>query len=98
MAVLEQFFPYRWYIVGALLVAYALGQYRQWQRLRAFKGPLIASLSSLWLPWAITTKECHLKFAKANEQYGPLARIGPNLLITSDPELLIRMNSGMHNQ
>ena len=24
---------------------------------------------------------------------GPLARIGPNLLITSDPELLIRMNS-----
>ncbi|KAL9087667.1 MAG: hypothetical protein Q9165_006591 [Trypethelium subeluteriae] len=97
MAVLEQLSQYQWHFLALFLLGLVFHQYRQWARLSAFKGPLLGTFSSLWLPCAILTRKCHLKFNEVNEKYGPLARIGTNLLITNDAELLIRMSSAKSN-
>ena len=54
-------------------------------RLRKFPGPMLASVSNLWLlnkfwrrePWPVTSVALH-------KQYGPVVRYGPNRLMFSD--------------
>jgi hypothetical protein len=42
---------------------------------------------------AVASKRQHLELFEVNEKYGELARVGPRILLTSDPELLQRMSS-----
>ena len=70
MSALDQLFSYQWHLAALLCLAWGVYQYRQWARLSAFKGPLFGTFSSFWLPCAILTKRCHLKFNEANEKYG----------------------------
>jgi len=95
MAVLEYVFSVRvlplivaaWF--GVQLVAF----YISYRRLSHIPGPWLARWSSLWLVGAVWRKQSHLEFYEIAKKYGSLARIGPNLLITSDPELLRRMSA-----
>ena len=73
-----------------LTIANAIRSYR---RLSHIPGPLLASVSRLWLLKGLYGTRFHLNLFEANSKYGPLARIGPNLLVTSDPELFRRMNA-----
>lgn len=62
---------------------------RTWHRLRHFKGPFLASFSYLWLWHSTSTGRQAENFRAIID--GPLARIGPDDLITSDVELIRRM-------
>ncbi|KAK3349723.1 cytochrome P450 [Lasiosphaeria hispida] len=64
-----------------------------WYRLRHFKGPLSASLSYFFIVKAGTSGRMWDVYKDLNKQYGPLARIGPNDLITDDPDIIRRMSA-----
>ncbi|KAI0836308.1 cytochrome P450 [Hypoxylon sp. FL0890] len=68
-----------WYVISAIY---------SWYRLRHIPGPFIASFSYLPLAWyALTGRQ--LQFYDAtSKKYGSLIRIGPNEIMTDDPEVL----------
>lgn len=66
---------------------------RSYRRLSHIPGPPLATISSLWLLKGLLGTRNHLNLYEANLKYGPLARIGPNHLVTSDPELIRRMKA-----
>lgn len=77
-------------ISALLIIAHAI---RSYHRLILIPGSPLATVSRLWLLRGLLgTRNC-LNFFETNLKYGPLARIGPNHLVTSDPELIHRMNA-----
>ncbi|PKS11176.1 hypothetical protein jhhlp_002937 [Lomentospora prolificans] len=62
-----------------------------WYRLRHIKGPFWAAFSRWWLVRHVSGGTMHTDLYEVNEKYGPLARIGPDTLVTCDPDLLRRM-------
>lgn len=71
-----------------------------WYRLRHIPGPWIASISNLWIIKASTSKKLAEVFEKAGDKYGPLVRIGPNQILTSDADFLRRTSAlrGTYNK
>ncbi|KAI1078227.1 cytochrome P450 [Whalleya microplaca] len=81
--------PYLPFIVVAAVVA---SYVKAWFKLRKFKGPLLASFSESWIFKTAYTGEMHLRLADTVKKYGPsnsahLVRIGPNELISDDPDV-----------
>ena len=66
---------------------------RSYYRLSHIPGPPLAAFSRLWLLSGLSGVRNHLNLYEANQKYGSLARIGPNHLTTSDPELVRRMSA-----
>ena len=66
---------------------------RSYRRLSHIPGPPLAAFSRLWLLGGLLGTRNHLNLFEASQKYGFLARIGPNHLTTSDPELFRRMNA-----
>jgi hypothetical protein len=62
-----------------------------WQRLRHVPGPFWAAFSRLWMVHHVRGGRMHLDLRELHDKYGPLARIGPDTLVTSDPVLLRRI-------
>ncbi|MCJ1258853.1 hypothetical protein MMC24_006687 [Lignoscripta atroalba] len=54
-------------------------------------GPRWAAFSRLWLVKTLASGDSAVRFVEVNSQYGRLARIGPNHLLTNDPELTRRI-------
>lgn len=54
--------------------------------LSQFQGPPWAAFTRLWLCKTLASGESARRFVEVNQKYGSLARIGPNHLITDDPE------------
>ncbi|TDZ40601.1 Cytochrome P450 monooxygenase lolP1 [Colletotrichum spinosum] len=74
------------------LVIYHIGSvFRQYARLRHITGPRTAGFSKLWLIRTIYSGRGHLKFFEAYKKYGTLVRVGPNDIMTCDPDLMKRM-------
>ncbi|KAK3388028.1 cytochrome P450 [Podospora didyma] len=72
-----------WYIATSITT---------YHRLRHIPGPWLASFSYLWLiltTFRNHTRESFLSLVK----YGALVRVGPNYLVTSDPEILRKIQS-----
>lgn len=92
MSLLVQLYAARWMLFSALLVLYAVSKYRQYRRLAAFKGPFSTGWSDLWNALTIVRNDSHLCYLGLNDKYGPVARVGPNDLMTASPELLSHMN------
>lgn len=81
-------------LVGAVLalaLASGIRRLRAWHRLRHFKGPFWAAFSRWWMLRHVGGTRMHLDLREVHDKYGPLARIGPDTLVTSDPDLLRRM-------
>jgi hypothetical protein len=79
-------------VLGTIL--YVFGSYvLTWYRLRHIKGPWLASFSYLWLFRVSFTGRQAAKYREATEKYGHLVRIGPNDLLTDDPDVIRHMNS-----
>ncbi|PVH79035.1 pisatin demethylase [Cadophora sp. DSE1049] len=73
------------------LLLFITERFRAWYRLRHVRGPFWAGFSKLWLIRAVSSGNMHWEFANVNRRYGSLARIGPNHLVTSDPNQMRRM-------
>ncbi|KAK0744864.1 cytochrome P450 [Apiosordaria backusii] len=55
--------------------------------LRKYPGPFLAGYTNLWRLYQVRTGKYHLAIQKLHEKYGPVVRIGPNLLDLDYPEL-----------
>ncbi|OAA58727.1 Cytochrome P450 [Cordyceps fumosorosea ARSEF 2679] len=75
-------------ILGFALVVSLGTRLRQYWRLRHFKGPFLAGFSRLWLVRSTWSGRAYLDFWDVTCKYGSIARVGPNDLITDDPELV----------
>lgn len=59
--------------------------------LSEYQGPLLAAYTRFWLCKQIASGDSAQAFVDVNRQYGSIARIGPNHLITDDPGLTQRI-------
>ncbi|KAF2473107.1 pisatin demethylase [Lindgomyces ingoldianus] len=82
-----------------LLIILAFGSYlvanrlRQYWRLRQFKGPFSTGVSWVWHSRAVISGSAHKWYGDVTEKYGSIARVAPNHLITSSPELWAHINA-----
>ena len=92
MTLAELAWEQRWSVATALVVLYfgriALAYYR----LRQFKGPFLASISDLPCRLRMLGPDSHKWYREVSEKYGKIARIAPNLLMTSSPEVWTQVN------
>ncbi|KAK3682970.1 cytochrome P450 [Podospora appendiculata] len=79
--------------VGISLALYLIASYlAAWHRLRHFPGPTLGSFSYLWMFRAGRSGRQSERY-NLNKRYNSnLVRIGPNDLITDDPDIIRRMN------
>ncbi|KAI0877757.1 cytochrome P450 [Hypoxylon argillaceum] len=81
------------YGVGLCLFATIAHGFWSWQRLRHIPGPSLASVSPLWMVRKSLTGTFHQHLRHVSEVYGPLVRIGPNELLSTDPDVLRMMSA-----
>ncbi|KAL0777439.1 hypothetical protein CaCOL14_006957 [Colletotrichum acutatum] len=81
------------YVSFAFIIYYAVSSIIAYGRLRDFPGPLIGRFSYLWLIRNARSGRPAEHFTNLNRKHGSLVRIGPNDLVTDDPEILRRMNA-----
>ncbi|KUI63769.1 Pisatin demethylase [Cytospora mali] len=72
----------------AIFLWYAVSTATSWYRLRHIPGPFLASISDLWMIRASTSTRLSEIFEQLGREYGPLVRIGPNQILTSDADFL----------
>ncbi|KAI5459011.1 pisatin demethylase [Mariannaea sp. PMI_226] len=65
----------------------------QWFKLRQFKGPASCGLSKIWQLRQSRAGTIHVGLMDVCEKYGSIARIGPNDLVTNEPDLWKRIFS-----
>ncbi|KAJ4355238.1 hypothetical protein N0V95_003133 [Ascochyta clinopodiicola] len=83
----------RLYLVFLVAVAYLVtARLRQYYRLSQFKGPATASISWWWHSKAVLSGQAQRYYGDVTERYGPIARVSPEHLITSDPDLWAHIN------
>ncbi|KAK7757415.1 hypothetical protein SLS62_000428 [Diatrype stigma] len=73
-----------WYLISTFIA---------WRRLRHIPGPFLASFSYLWFVPQCLQKTYYETNIALHEKYGPLVRVGPNEIVTDDPDV-VRMANG----
>ncbi|KAJ4291335.1 hypothetical protein N0V88_006343 [Collariella sp. IMI 366227] len=93
MALLEALIEHKWPLLASVVTLYALHSILSYRRLRQFGGPWGVGFSEI--PHDIQTYRGngHDWYRKANDKYGPIARVGPNSLITSSADVWIHVNT-----
>lgn len=84
-------------VAGAAVLYYVISSVLAWRRLRHFNGPFLASFSYTWIVPLLRSGEMAERFAAVGERYGSgspssTVRIGPNELMTSDPDVIRRVS------
>ncbi|KAI1140433.1 cytochrome P450 [Hypoxylon sp. FL0543] len=87
---ISSLFPYA---AGLLLLSLVYSSVVAWYRLRHVNGPWAASFSHLYMAWITIKGQQSSSYRALNQKYGSLVRIGPNDVITDDPEIIRRMNA-----
>lgn len=65
-----------------------------WYRLRQIPAPsLLAAISYLWLGKTTYSGKQYWVHRELHRKYGPLVRIGPNDILTDDPEIIKKISS-----
>ncbi|AEO68180.1 uncharacterized protein THITE_2049461 [Thermothielavioides terrestris NRRL 8126] len=93
MGLVRVVYDSRWLFVVAGLLGYVAYKVHVYNRLKAFKGPFSSGWFEFWHSYAIIGDNQHLKYKEVCEKYGPIARIGPNDLITSSRDVLTHMSA-----
>lgn len=76
---------FTYWIVSTLVLSY---------RLRKFKGPWLAKFSHAWLAWASYSGRATDYYWAARQKYRtPLLRVGPDTLLTDDPDVVRQINT-----
>ncbi|KAI1815751.1 cytochrome P450 oxidoreductase [Poronia punctata] len=70
---------------------WALVIWRQRRSIPTVPGPRLARWSRLWIAKALASGRSHEIWVSVNAEHGPVARIGPNHVITDDPEITRRI-------
>ncbi|KAF2007088.1 cytochrome P450 [Amniculicola lignicola CBS 123094] len=77
-----------------LIAVYVVGSsVRTWYRLRHFPGPFLGKFSHIFMAKTAASSRMNLIYTDVNRKYGPLARVGPNDLLSSDPSTIRLMSS-----
>ncbi|KAI0164354.1 cytochrome P450 [Hypoxylon sp. FL1284] len=79
-------------LAGLLVVWYTVSAVAAWYRLRHISGPFFASFSYLWLAKGILFDTLVDDLRNLN-RHGGLARVGPNAVLTNDPNVLRQVAS-----
>ncbi|KAK3707533.1 hypothetical protein LTR37_012028 [Vermiconidia calcicola] len=77
----------------ALVTLYVARSVRTFFALRHFGGHWSAGWSRIWLLRTQSSGEMNKRFTEINDKYGSTARVGPLVLVTTDPDLFRRMNA-----
>ena len=77
----------------ALLLYYTVSSIRAYYRLSHVPGPTSWAWSRLPLIRTHLRGDCYEKFGELVKSYGKLVRIGPNYLLTSNPDIVRRYNA-----
>lgn len=83
-------------LLGALLAFFLywlISAIISYRRLRHIPGPKLWAWSRLPLIRVHVVGDSYDGFGAISEQYGELARIGPNFVLSSDPEIIRRLNA-----
>ncbi|KAH8734711.1 cytochrome P450 [Ilyonectria robusta] len=83
-------------VVGAvlgLIAAVLTRRVRRWSRLRHIPGPRIAGWSTWWQLRSALSGRYHERLKEQADLHGPLIRIGPNELLSTDPVVLRNMSA-----
>ncbi|KAF2442588.1 putative P450 monooxygenase [Karstenula rhodostoma CBS 690.94] len=80
-------------IIIALVSVYIFRNVKTYLELRDFGGPWSAGWTRLWLLRCHLSGSIHTKFTEINNKHGSTARVAPKMLVTSDHELVRRMNA-----
>jgi hypothetical protein len=78
-------------LLGGLVAAFVLRAIWQWRRLSHIPGPFTAGFSKLWVFREAVQLRLPGAYHEMGKRYGSLVRVGPNELITDDPDILRRM-------
>ena len=92
MAILDLIVDHVVPLAGAAAIFFVLRTVWLFARLRRFGGSVLVGVSEWPHSRALLSGNGHEWYAQANEMYGPIARIGPNLLITNSPEVWMHVN------
>ncbi|RSL68941.1 hypothetical protein CEP54_002545 [Fusarium duplospermum] len=76
------------FLVAVLIFWSGVSTWRQYNRLRDFKGPRLAGFSKWWLIRTVGSGRAYLDFWEVTKKYGSIARVSPNDLLTDDPDLM----------
>jgi hypothetical protein len=80
-------------LVGFFALWYTAKAAIAWYRLREFPAPSwIANFSYLWLGKTTYSGKQYWVHRELHKKYGPLVRIGPNEIITDDPDIIRKMS------
>lgn len=84
----------------SIFLGFVVSTVVSWYRLRHIPGPWLASVSNIWIIRAATSERLNLVFEETGKAYGPLVRIGPNQILTSDADFLRKTGSvrGTYNR
>ncbi|KAM7221203.1 Pisatin demethylase [Rhypophila decipiens] len=93
MAILETIYENRWPLAAAAVAIYLARMLYTYYRLSQFKGPFGVGFSETPHSWQISKPDTHEWYRHVTETYGPIARIGPNTLITSHPDVWMHVSS-----
>ncbi|KAF3037391.1 hypothetical protein E8E11_000820 [Didymella keratinophila] len=74
--------------VVSFLIAYLANVWYTWRKLSHVPGPTWAGFTKLWMVRQSVQRRQPYAFMEANNKYGSLVRVGPNEVITNDPEVL----------
>ncbi|KAK0644133.1 cytochrome P450 [Cercophora newfieldiana] len=96
MGLVDELYPLWPVALGAVVALFAVQsiifRVQRYLRLRHIPGPATTGWSKLWLLRTSVGGNSHKVFFDVNEKYGPLARIGPNNILTNDAKLIQRIN------
>ncbi|KAI2832772.1 hypothetical protein CBS12448_6822 [Aspergillus niger] len=88
------FYKFATFIVCFFIGWYALTSVLAWYRLRKFPTPSwLAHFSYLWLGRLTYSGKQYWVHRELHRKYGPLVRIGPNEIMTDDPDIIRSMSS-----
>ncbi|KAH6847692.1 cytochrome P450 [Chaetomium sp. MPI-CAGE-AT-0009] len=93
MSFLETLIEHRWPLLATIAALYVVHSLRQYYRLRQFGGPRGTGFSKLPHNINVFTGEAHNWYREVSEKYGPIARVGPTSLITSNAEVWAHINT-----
>lgn len=79
--------------IAALVTWYFVSTFFTWWRLRHIPGPFVAKFSYLWLGRTTHSGKQYYVHRELHKKYGPLVRIGPNYIITDEPDVIKSISS-----
>lgn len=76
--------------LSALALWWAVSTTRQYFRLRHIPGPPLAGFSILWIVRRAIAGTLHLELGNVCQKYSHIVRVGPNSIVSDDPEVMKR--------